>query len=132
MHQFRPVSPSAGRSRSSRSRGYYVFSCQRHFTSTIFADQILIVGWRLSKEAWPSRLVHFQPRDARTHWLPFSYFSSSSPASSCSPCSALCAAERSAVHRDILAGPSSHLSRSRRNGVRTTRMLIASSYQNRR
>lgn len=25
----------------------------RHFTSTIFADQILIVGWRLSKEAWP-------------------------------------------------------------------------------
>ena len=26
---------------------------KRHFASTIFADQILIVGWRLSKEAWP-------------------------------------------------------------------------------
>lgn len=34
-------------------RSYYVFSGQRHFASTIFADQILIVGWRLSKEAWP-------------------------------------------------------------------------------
>jgi len=34
-------------------RGHYVFSGQRHFASTIFADQILIVGWRLSKEAWP-------------------------------------------------------------------------------
>lgn len=33
-------------------RGHYVFSGQRHFASTIFADQILIVGWRLSKEAW--------------------------------------------------------------------------------
>lgn len=32
--------------------GHYVFSGQRHFASTIFADQILIVGWRLSKEAW--------------------------------------------------------------------------------
>lgn len=49
MHRFR----QHGRSRSSRSRGHYVFSGQRHFTSTIFADQILIVGWRLSKEAWP-------------------------------------------------------------------------------
>lgn len=49
MHRF----CQRGRSRSSRSRRHYVFSGQRHFTSTIFADQILIVGWRLSKEAWP-------------------------------------------------------------------------------
>jgi len=49
MHRFR----QRGRSRSSRSCRHYVFSGQRHFTSTIFADQILIVGWRLSKEAWP-------------------------------------------------------------------------------
>ena len=40
-------------SAKSRPRAYYVFSGQRHFASTIFADQILIVGWRLSKEAWP-------------------------------------------------------------------------------
>ena len=43
---------SASRS-ASLVHEHYVFSGQRHFASTIFADQILIVGWRLSKEAWP-------------------------------------------------------------------------------
>jgi len=48
-----PVSAAHRRPRDRLVRGHYVFSGQRHFASTIFADQILIVGWRLSKEAWP-------------------------------------------------------------------------------
>lgn len=67
MHRFRQHS----RSRSSRSRRHYVFSGQRHFTSTIFADQILIVGWRLSKEAWsPGWFTFSHAMHERTGFLP--------------------------------------------------------------
>lgn len=36
-------------------------AARRHFDSTIFADQILIVGWRLSKGAWPALASFIAP-----------------------------------------------------------------------
>lgn len=123
MHRFRQ------HSRSSRSRRHYVFSGQRHFTSTIFADQILIVGWRLSKEAWPPGWFTFShAMHERTGFLPlislllFSRFFLLS-------LRILCAAKECDAPRHSRVP--SHLQPAQRC-PRNARMLIASSYQNRR
>lgn len=90
------------------SCGHYVFSGQRHFASTIFADQILIVGWRLSKEAWPPGWFTFShAMHERIGFLPLVSLLLL-PLASCSPCVFL-ARPRNAMHRDILVVPS-HLS----------------------
>lgn len=119
MHQFH-------RRRTDRDRfvhGHYVFSGQRHFASTIFADQILIVGWRLSKEAWSpvGSLSATRCTNASVFFLLFLFFLSrflSLP-------SCILARWKSTIHRDVLE---SYLS-VECNGVRAMRMLIASSYQ---
>lgn len=92
----------------------------RHFTSTIFADQILIVGWRLSKEAWPpvGSLSATRCTNALVFFLLFLlYLSRFFSLLSSLPPLFLCS-ERVATHRNVVS-----------SDVRSTRMLIASNYQ---
>lgn len=95
-------------------------------------------------------MVHFQPRDARTHWFSSSYFPSASspsplsplcprpltppspplpliPASSCSSCGE--GARCNAMQRGFGSTLRSRLSLRAQRCVRASRMLIASSYQ---
>lgn len=93
----------------------------RHFASTIFADQILIVGWRLSKEAWSpvGSLSATRCTNALAFFLLFLFLL----------LSLLLAPSRISPQECDVPRRSPRVSL-RRSGVRATRMLIASSYQN--